>query len=70
MRQNQNDLKLYKYVNEWQNTLVKLFFFFFNYNYNQLAFYFIFLGNVNECCTVLVKNLIKESIYGKRKKNN
>ena len=26
------------------------------------------LGNVNECRTVLVKNLIKESFYGKRKK--
>ena len=25
-------------------------------------------GNVNECRTVLVKNLIKESFYGKRKK--
>ena len=23
-------------------------------------------GNVNECCTALVKNLIKESFYGKR----
>ena len=27
-------------------------------------------GNVNECRTVLVKNLIKESFYGKRKKSN
>ena len=27
-------------------------------------------GNVNECCTALVKNLIKESFYGKRKKSN
>ena len=26
------------------------------------------MGNVNECRTVLVKNLIKESFYGKRKK--
>ena len=26
------------------------------------------LGNVNECRTVLVKNLIKESFYGKKKK--
>ena len=25
-------------------------------------------GNVNECRTTLVKNLIKESFYGKRKK--
>ena len=25
-------------------------------------------GNVNECRTALVKNLIKESFYGKRKK--
>ena len=25
-------------------------------------------GNVNECCTALVRNLIKESFYGKRKK--
>ena len=31
--------------------------------------YFL-LGNVNECRTVLVKNLIKESFYGKRKKSN
>ena len=23
-------------------------------------------GNVNECCMALVKNLIKESFYGKR----
>ena len=29
--------------------------------------YFL-LGNVNECCIVLVKNLIKESFYGKKKK--
>ena len=29
---------------------------------------YFFLGNVNECRTVLVKNLIKESFYGKRKK--
>ena len=28
------------------------------------------MGNVNECRTVLVKNLIKESFYGKRKKSN
>ena len=28
----------------------------------------IIIGNVNEC--VLVKNLIKESFYGKRKKSN
>ena len=27
-------------------------------------------GNVNECRTALVKNLIKESFYGKRKKSN
>ena len=27
-------------------------------------------GNVNECCTALVKNLIKESFYEKRKKSN
>ena len=27
-----------------------------------------FMENVNECRTVLVKNLIKESFYGKRKK--
>ena len=27
------------------------------------------IGNVNEYCTILVKNLIKESFYGKRKKN-
>ena len=27
-------------------------------------------GNVNECRIVLVKNLIKESFYGKRKKSN
>ena len=27
-------------------------------------------GNVNECCIALVKNLIKESFYGKRKKSN
>ena len=26
------------------------------------------MGNVNECRTALVKNLIKESFYGKRKK--
>ena len=26
------------------------------------------MRNVNECRTVLVKNLIKESFYGKRKK--
>ena len=26
------------------------------------------MENVNECRTVLVKNLIKESFYGKRKK--
>ena len=26
------------------------------------------MGNVNECCMTLVKNLIKESFYGKRKK--
>ena len=26
------------------------------------------MRNVNECCTVLVKNLIKESFYEKRKK--
>ena len=25
-------------------------------------------GNVNECCTALVRNLIKESFYEKRKK--
>ena len=25
-------------------------------------------GNVNECCTALIKNLIKESFYEKRKK--
>ena len=31
---------------------------------------FFFKGNVNECCTALVKNLIKESFYGKRKKSN
>ena len=29
---------------------------------------YFFLGNVNECGTALVKNLIKESFYGKRKK--
>ena len=29
---------------------------------------YFFLGNVNECRTALVKNLIKESFYGKRKK--
>ena len=29
-----------------------------------------FKGNVNECRTALVKNLIKESFYGKRKKSN
>ena len=29
-----------------------------------------FMGNVNECRTTLVKNLIKESFYGKRKKSN
>ena len=28
----------------------------------------LILGSVNECRTVLVKNLIKESFYGKRKK--
>ena len=28
------------------------------------------LGNVNECRTALVKNLIKESFYRKRKKSN
>ena len=28
------------------------------------------MENVNECRTVLVKNLIKESFYGKRKKSN
>ena len=26
------------------------------------------MGNVNECRTTLVKNLIKESFYGKKKK--
>ena len=26
------------------------------------------MGNVNECHTVIVKNLIKESFYRKRKK--
>ena len=26
------------------------------------------MGNVNECRTALVKNLIKENFYGKRKK--
>ena len=26
------------------------------------------MGDVNECCTALVKNLIKESFYGKKKK--
>ena len=26
------------------------------------------IGNVNECRTALVKNLIKESFYGKKKK--
>ena len=31
---------------------------------------YLILGNVKECCTVLVKNLIKESFYGKRKKSN
>ena len=31
---------------------------------------YIYIGNVNECCTALVKNLIKESFYGKRKKSN
>ena len=30
----------------------------------------LILGNVNECRTVLVKNLIKESFYGKRKKKS
>ena len=28
----------------------------------------IYMENVNKCRTVLVKNLIKESFYGKRKK--
>ena len=28
----------------------------------------IYKGNVNECCIALVKNLIKKSFYGKRKK--
>ena len=28
------------------------------------------MGNVNEYRTTLVKNLIKESFYGKRKKSN
>ena len=28
----------------------------------------VLVGNVNECRIVLVKNLIKESFYGKRKK--
>ena len=27
-------------------------------------------GNVNECYTALVKNLIKKSFYGKRKKSH
>ena len=30
--------------------------------------YIYIMGNVNECRTALVKNLIKESFYGKRKK--
>ena len=28
----------------------------------------VLVGNVNECRIILVKNLIKESFYGKRKK--
>ena len=28
------------------------------------------MGDVNECCTALVKNLIKESFYGKKKTIN
>ena len=31
---------------------------------------FLTKENVNECRTVFVKNLIKESFYGKRKKSN
>ena len=31
---------------------------------------YLFKGNVNECHTALVKNLIKESFYEKRKKSN
>ena len=33
-----------------------------------LVIYIYNKENVNECCTTLVKNLIKESFYGKRKK--
>ena len=34
----------------------------------MVCYDYIRKGNVNECHTTLVKNLIKESFYGKRKK--
>ena len=36
----------------------------------HIAVYYYNMGNVNECRTALVKNLIKESFYEKRKKSN
>ena len=47
-------------VNRWRVDLVRF----------RLKAIKINKGNVNECRTALVKNIIKESFYGKKKKSN